>query len=104
MRQAADEIIRRKGATNHAIGLVTANLLRCILRDERRVLTVSLVQNGALGLRNVALSLPAVVGGGGVYEVLEPEISDDERQRLEHSANVLRRAAADAGLKEYSDP
>jgi L-lactate dehydrogenase len=103
VRQAAYEIIRRKGATNHAIGLVTANLLRCILRDERRVLTVSLVQDGALGLRNVTLSLPAVVGGGGVHEVLEPEISDDERQRLEHSANVLRRAAADAGLREYSD-
>ena len=83
---------------------MTAKLLRCILRDERRVLTVSRVQNGALGLRNVALSLPAVVGGGGVHEVLEPEISDDERLRLEHSANVLRRAAADAGLKEYSDP
>jgi L-lactate dehydrogenase len=98
VRQAAHEIIRRKGATNHAIGLVAANLLRCILRDERRVLTVSRVQDGALGLRNVALSLPAVVGAEGARDVLEPEISDDERQRLDHSANVLRRAAADAGL------
>ena len=40
VRTAAYEIIRRKGATNHAIGLVTADLLRCLLRDERRVLTV----------------------------------------------------------------
>jgi len=103
VRRAAYEIIRRKGATNHAIGLVTADLLRCILRDERRVLTVSRVQDGALGLRNVTLSLPAVVGAEGARDVLEPEISDDERQRLDHSSNVLRRAAADAGLKEYSD-
>jgi L-lactate dehydrogenase len=103
VRRAAYEIIRRKGATNHAIGLVTADLLRCILRDERRVLTVSRVQDGALGLRNVALSLPAVVGSEGARDVLEPEISDDERQRIDQSANVLRRAAADAGLKEYSD-
>lgn len=98
VRRAAYEIIRRKGATNHAIGLVTADLLRCLLRDERRVLTVSRVQDGALGLRNVALSLPAVVGAQGAADVLEPEMSADERDRVQHSADVLRRAAAEAGL------
>lgn len=94
VRTAAYEIIRRKGATNHAIGLVTASLLRCMLRGERRVLTVSRVQDGACGLRDVALSLPAVVGDGGAATVLEPQMSADERQALEASADVLRRAAA----------
>ena len=94
VRRAAYEIIRRKGATNHAIGLVTADLLRCILRDERRVLTVSRVQAGILGITDVALSLPVVVGAQGATEVLEPEISADERQQLERSADVLRTAAA----------
>jgi L-lactate dehydrogenase len=98
VRRAAYEIIRRKGATNHAIGLVAADLLRCLLRDERRVLTVSRVQDGALGLRNVALSLPAVVGAQGAADVLEPEMSADERERLQQSADVLHRAAAEAGL------
>jgi L-lactate dehydrogenase len=97
VRRAAYEIIRRKGATNHAIGLVTADLLRCILRDERRVLTVSRVQNGALGLKDVALSLPTVVGGQGAAEVLEPDVSGDEREGLYHSADVLRQAAVAAG-------
>ena len=92
VRRAAYEIIRRKGATNHAIGLVTADLLRCILRDERRVLTVSRMQEGTLGLRNVALSLPTVVGVQGALEVLEPETSAEERQRLHQSADVLRKA------------
>jgi len=95
VRRAAYEIIRRKGATNHAIGLVTADLLRCLLRDERRVLTVSRVQAGALGFRNVALSLPAVVGAQGAADVLEPEMSTDEREQLQHSADVLHRAAAE---------
>jgi L-lactate dehydrogenase len=95
VRRAAHEIIRRKGATNHAIGLVTADLLQCILRDERRVLTVSRVQEGVLGLQHVALSLPTVVGANGAADVLEPEISADERGRLEHSAAVLRQAASD---------
>jgi L-lactate dehydrogenase len=95
VRRAAYEIIRRKGATNHAIGLVTADLLRCLLRDERRVLTVARVQEGAAGLINVALSLPAVVGAAGAADVLEPEMSTRERQALEQSAQVLRVAAAD---------
>lgn len=93
VRRAAHEIIRRKGATNHAIGLVTADLLRCILRDERRVLTVSRMQEGALGVRDVALSLPAIVGAAGALEVLEPEIDAEERRQLTHSMEVLRRAA-----------
>jgi L-lactate dehydrogenase len=93
VRTAAHQIIRRKGSTNHAIGLVTAELLRCMLRGERRVLTVSRVQEGALGLRDVALSLPTVVGADGAVQVLEPEMSSDERERLEHSAAALRRAA-----------
>jgi L-lactate dehydrogenase len=44
VRRAAYEVIQRKGATNHAIGLVTASLLRCLLRGEKRVLTVMRVQ------------------------------------------------------------
>ena len=93
VRHAAYEIIRRKGATNHAIGLVTADLLRSLLRDERRVLTVSRVQDGAAGLRGVALSLPAVVGAGGAAEVLDPVMDEEERAALLRSADVLRTAA-----------
>jgi L-lactate dehydrogenase len=94
VRTAAYEIIRRKGATNQAIGLVTAALLRSIVRGDNRVLTVSRVQNGALGIRDVALSLPTVVGSDGGAEVLEPDLSDDERRALERSTLVLREAAA----------
>jgi L-lactate dehydrogenase len=92
VRRAAYEIIQRKGATNHAIGLVTADLLRSLLRGERRVLTVSRVQEGALGFRDVALSLPTVVGRDGAVQVLEPKMNADECERLERSAEVLRAA------------
>jgi L-lactate dehydrogenase len=97
VRTAAYEIIKRKGATNHAIGTVTAALLRTYLRGENRVLTVSRVQEGRSGLSDVALSLPAVVGSAGATLVLEPEMNDDERSRLERSAEVLREAIADIG-------
>ena len=92
VRGAAQEIIRRKGATNHAIGLVTATLLQCVLRGERHILTVSRVQDGALGLRGVALSLPSVVDRNGAEEVIEPEMTGPEGEALMYSADVLRKA------------
>jgi L-lactate dehydrogenase len=97
VRRAAYEIIQRKGATNHAIGLVTAALLRALLRGENRVLTVSRVQDGALGLRDVALSLPTVVGRDGAVQVVTPELADDERDQLARSADVLRQAIGTMG-------
>lgn len=95
VRKAAYEIIARKGATNHAIGLVTADLLRALLRDERRVLTVSRVQAGVLDVRDVAISLPTVVGRDGATLVLEPEMNAVERAGFDRSVSVLA-AAADA--------
>lgn len=92
VRTAAYEIIRRKGATNHAIGLVTAALLRWSRRGAGRVLTVSRVQEGALGLEGVALSLPSVVSTEGVVRVLEPQMTMGEREALARSASVLEEA------------
>jgi L-lactate dehydrogenase len=94
MRRAAYDIIQRKGATNHAIGLVTAELVGCIVRDERRVLPVSRVQAGACGVSGVALSLPTLVGAGGATQVLEPAMDEAERTALAASAAVLERAFA----------
>ena len=92
VRSAAYRIVERKGATNHAIGLVTAALLRWSLRGERRMLTVSRVQDGAMGLRDVALSLPTIVGAEGATEVVVPSMTDQEREAVERSAALLRRA------------
>jgi L-lactate dehydrogenase len=92
VRTAAYEIIRRKGATNHAIGLVSAALLRWMLRGESRVITVSRVQADG----SVALSLPCVVGAGGATHILTPAMDNAERAALERSAGVLRKAIAEA--------
>jgi L-lactate dehydrogenase len=94
VRGAAGEIVARKGVTNHAIGLTTAYLIKWALTDERRVLTVSRLQEGALGLRDVCISLPVIVGRSGAGQVIGPEVSDSEREALLRSAEILRRAKA----------
>jgi L-lactate dehydrogenase len=92
VRRAAYDVIQRKGATNHAIGLVAAELIGAIVNDERRILPVSRVQDGACGIRGVALSLPTLVGAGGAMQVLEPAMDAAERAALAASAAVLERA------------
>ena len=102
VRTAAYEIIQRKGSTNHAIGLVTATLLKWMLRGERRILNVSRVQTTVPGLEDVALSLPAIVGATGAEQVLEPDLDGEERAAFERSADVLREAIAAAGNSSHS--
>ncbi len=87
VRRAAYEVIRRKGATNHAIGLVTAELIGAIVNDERRLLPVSRVQDDG-----IALSLPALVGAAGALQVTVPAMDRTEREALVASSNVLSRA------------
>jgi L-lactate dehydrogenase len=94
VRTAAYEIIRRKGATNHAIGLAAAALLRWTLRGEKRVVTVSRVQPASAGLGEVALSLPCLVGTDGAARVLRPAMDAREAEQLWRSAELLRRAIA----------
>ena len=95
VRAAAYEIIRRKGATNHAIGLVTATLLRWMLGGGRRIVTLSRVQTGALGVSGLALSLPTVLGPEGATEVVVPDMEPPEADALARSAAVIRRALKD---------
>jgi L-lactate dehydrogenase len=92
VRTAAYEVIKRKGATNHAIGLVTAALLRWMVRGESRVVSVSRVLPASAGLGEVALSLPCVVGAGGAVNVLAPAMDAVEEARLHRSAEILRNA------------
>lgn len=90
VREAAYEIIRRKGATYYAIGAALARIIEAIARDEGAILTVSSLVDGPYGLADVCLSLPTIVGREGIRRVLPIPLSPDERARLERSAQILR--------------
>ncbi len=92
VRTAAYQIIKRKGATNHAIGLVTATLLKWILRGERRIINLSTVISGQYGLNNLAFSLPCLVSENGIEEILELQMEETELQKLLDSADVIKKA------------
>ena len=90
VRFANITIIEGTGASQLGIGMVTARIAEAILRDEHAVLPVG-SYNPNYG---VTISLPSVLGRDGVSQILEPEMSDVERQGFQRSAEVLRNAAA----------
>lgn len=97
VRRAAYHIINGKGATYYGIGAVLACLSRCILYDERTVLTACSVVPEIEGVTNVALSLPVVIGHRGIHATLQPPINQGERKALRESALLIKNGAAGLG-------
>jgi L-lactate dehydrogenase len=90
VRDAAFEIIRRKGATYYAIGLGLVSIVEAILGDHRTVLSVSTLMTGQYGVKDICLSLPCVVGENGIEEVLTLTLSPEETNGFRASAEKLR--------------
>ncbi len=90
VRDSAYEIIRRKGATYYGIAMAVARIASAIVRDERAVLPISAVLGGQYDLRELALSIPAIVGRRGVEQILEIPLSPEEGEALHASAAQLR--------------
>lgn len=88
VHNAAYEIIRGRGATWDGIGAAVADLLRCIVNDERRILTVSTV--AGTGRDKLAMSLPRIVGADGVIATLQPKLSAGESAALRKSGRIIR--------------
>jgi L-lactate dehydrogenase len=93
VRNAAYTIIAGKGATWYGIGAGLARIVRAILRDEQSVLSVSIRTREVEGVRDVALSVPRVVGRAGVTADLFPELDRTEHDALRRSAELLKTTA-----------
>lgn len=89
-RDVAYRIVAGKGATYYGIGAGLARLVQAIGRDEQAVLSVSIVTGEVEGVRDVALSIPRIVGRSGVSGELFPELDPGEHAALGRSARLLR--------------
>ena len=98
VRDSAYEIIERKGATYYGIAATVARIAQCIVRNEHSVLPVSANLQGLYGVDDLCMSVPAVVGRGGVEKVLEIELSPEEREAFQRSAKTLGNVAKGLAL------
>ncbi|MDR1280743.1 MAG: lactate/malate dehydrogenase family protein [Opitutaceae bacterium] len=93
-RTSGAEVIRRKGGAGWAVGLTIAEAVHAIALDKHATLPVSTIQQGAHGLRNVAISVPTIVGRKGALAHLEVELWPRELQGLQSSARALEETYA----------
>ena len=89
-RGSGAEVIKKKGGAGFAVGASIADVIHSIALDQRRILPVSSLQNGAYGLRDVCISVPTVVGKNGVVECYEIDLWPKERMGLQKSGAVLK--------------
>ena len=89
-RGSGAEVIKKKGGAGFAVGVSIADVVHAIALDQRRILPVSSLQSGAYGLRDVAISVPTVIGRKGVLGVIEVELWPKEKMALQKSGSVLR--------------
>jgi L-lactate dehydrogenase len=90
VKNAAYEIIQRKGYTSYAIGLAVTDIAKAILRNQERVLTVSGLVDGLYGIEDVCLGLPRVVNDRGILKTVNLVLSPGEELQLRQSASLLR--------------
>lgn len=84
------EMLKKKGGAGFAVGIAIRDVIEAIALDQRRVMPVSSVQNGCYDIRDVAISVPTIVGRAGVVGVYPIELWPKEVQGLRKSASVLK--------------
>ncbi|MCD7826849.1 MAG: L-lactate dehydrogenase [Clostridiaceae bacterium] len=97
VKDSAYEIIRKKRATYYGIAMSVKRICEAIVRDEKSILPVSAMMEGAYGIRDVVLSMPAIVGKDGIEMQVPISLDQDELARLRRSAGIL-----EDNLKEIS--
>jgi L-lactate dehydrogenase len=90
VRDAAYQIIERKGATYYGIGMSLVRITKAIFNNENSILTVSAYLNGEYGQKDVYIGVPAVINRGGIREIIEIELNEKEKEQFNHSVSVLK--------------
>jgi L-lactate dehydrogenase len=89
-KKSGAEVIRLKGGAGWAVGVSIKEVVEAIALNSEKLLPVSSMQKGALGIRDICLSLPTIVGRNGVHKVVEPAVSPTEREGLLKSEEALK--------------
>lgn len=89
-RNAAYQIISKKGATSYAIALALARICEAILRDQHSILPVSTYLDDYHGVSGLYMGVPSVLGRHGVEEVVRLPLTTREAELFKQSAEKLQ--------------
>jgi len=88
------EVIKRKGGAGWAVGVAIRDVIHAVLLNKQALLPVSSLVQGAYDIRDICLSVPSVVGRGGVLKHVEIKLWPKELMGLQASARALKETLA----------
>ena len=94
-RKAGDTIVdlAQRSSAYYGPAAVASDLAEAIIRNTRRIISVSQMYSGQYGIEGVAMSLPAVIGENGIEKILTPVLDDNQKRLLAASAEAIRSIA-----------
>jgi malate dehydrogenase len=94
-RKGGGEIVKLLGTSAwYAPGAAAAQMVDAVVLDQKRVLPCTALLQGEYGIDELYMGVPVKLGGGGIEEIVELELTDDERAALDASAAAVREVVA----------
>ena len=90
VKNSAYEIIEKKKATYYGVAMAVKRICEAIIRDEKSILPISSKMNGDFGIKDISLSMPAIVGKDGVECHVPIQLNEEEISKLQKSAQTLK--------------
>ena len=90
VRQAGMTVIIGKKSTEFGIGIALSEIVKSIVYDEKRIWPLSVHLDGEYGQKDVAAGVPAVIGADGIEEIVEMDLTEEEKSQFAHSCDVIR--------------
>lgn len=84
------KIVAGKACTEFGIGQAAACMIGCVLRDEKRILPASVNLNGAYSQKDVQIGVPCIIGANGIEKIIEVDLTKEEKEKFNHSCDVVR--------------
>ena len=88
VRDAAYEIIDRKGATCYGIGMCLVRITNAILNNENSIITVSTYDEN----NDVFVGMPAIINKTGIKGKIFVNLNEEETFKLQHSIDIIKQA------------
>lgn len=79
-----------KGCTEYGVTASTAELVRAVLHNEHKIIPCSVYLDGEYGVRDTYTSVPAKIGKDGIEDIIEINLTDEERTEFMSSVNLLK--------------
>jgi malate dehydrogenase len=85
------EVVKLLGTSAwYAPGAATAQMVDAVMLDEKRVLPCTAYLEGEYGIDGLYMGVPVKLGAGGIEEIVELDLTDEEQSALDASAEAVR--------------